>query len=360
MTGEIQCNIVQDSVLSTEEWDNFLGTVPDATYFCTSDYWRSYKNSYFLQSRDPEGNLISGVPFCIQSEIPVFGNYFKFCRLESSLLVSSVLDKDEIIKLKKHNYELLIDHIRKKGVVFLFISSKSRSKDGKLLSEMGFNVDLGATFIINLSNSLENIFKSFSKGNKAAIQNARKAGVSVEILEGEKAIKQLPDYFRLQQELIKRKGRNLSSIYIKSESFIGNILSSKSNKSFLAMAWHNEQPASGAVLITFKKVIYYYLGATDYSITNKIQASNLLQYEIIKFGKASGYEIYDLGGVPVNPVPNLNTYGVYKFKKSFGGEHCLYDTGIYIFRKFRYRLMKKMIRYEHNFLVSAIYNFLRK
>ena len=360
MSEELVYSLVPISEIKVDEWNKFISSVPEATFFCTTDYWKSYKDSYFLQVRNADGTIISGIPFCIQSEVPIIGSFFRFCRLESSVLVSTELDSHQIYKLKKLNFQYLIGHLSKNKVVFLFISSKSRSNDAAILNELGFDLEKGATFIIDLTNDEKNIYKMFSKGHKAAIQNAQKAGVRIEILDGKKAFEHLHDYCSLQDKLVMRKGRNFSTIYFKSEAFLTSILSSDSYRAYLAMAWFREQPAAGAILITFNKVLYYYLGATDYSVTNKVQASNLLQYEIIRFGKKSGFEIYDFGGVPVNPVPTINTYGVYKFKKSFGGKHCQYDTGIYVMKKHRYKIMRKMIKYEHNFFIQSFYNFLRK
>ena len=48
-------------------------------------------------------------------------------------------------------------------------------------------------------------------------------------------------------------------------------------------------------------------------------AQYLIQYEMLKFAKENNYKKYNFLGIKGNFDPKDEDYGVYKFKKGFGG-----------------------------------------
>ena len=324
------------------EWNKFLLTTTESTYFCTTDYLCSFTDTFFLLIRNPDREIIAGIPFRIQNVAPIIGRFFKFCRLDSSVLVNQSLDGNSIYFYKKLALVTLIDYLRKTNSVVLFISTMSRSQDGILYKEIGFMNDKCATFILDLSKSDTDIYKSFSKGNKSSIQSAIRKGVNIKIFEGNAAIPHISEFCRLQDKLFEYKRKSYSRVSYKSAAFINGILSSTNYRTFLGLAYFNGQPAASAIWISHKDVLYYYLGASDLLMTKESNASNLLQYEVIKYAKTIGYLFYDFGGIPFSSDPSVETYGVYKFKKSFGGVRNEYDNGNYIINKHRYWLIKSL------------------
>lgn len=359
MTENLSIRFIPINEIDYQEWNNFLLTTSESTYFCTTDYWKTFNDVCLLQIRNEKGDLIAGIPFRIQSVIPFIGRFFKFCRVDSSVLVKQTLSEMEIKFLKKETFRSLINYLRKIHVVFLYISPMTRSNDAILLKEVGFGTDKCATFNIDLTKDENEIFKSFSKGNKSSIHFAQKKGVKIKIYEGESALMYLSEFCNLQDKLFEHKKDSYSRLYYKSESFIRSIFSSTFTKLYLAMAYYNDQPAAGAIIISYNKLIYYYLGASDFLITRDSQASNLLHYEIIKYAKSLGCDKYDLGGIPFNSDPSIQTYGVYKFKKSYGGLRCEYDIGNYVIKKIRYGIIWKLQKNQYHPLVRFGYKLLK-
>lgn len=77
----------------------------------------------------------------------------------------------------------------------------------------------------------------------------------------------------------------------------------------------------GNIMVSHKKSLYAYLGASDNNLNRKTNASMFLKHEILKFAKNNDYESYDFGGIPLPlPEPTDSMYGVYMFKQGFGGE----------------------------------------
>lgn len=346
--------------LDAKEWNNFLLSTSESTFFCTTDWWRTFDGTYILQIRDNNQLLVAGIPFRILSVIPLIGRYFKFCWLDSSALVNQNFEESEIYNLKKMAFESLIKYLRKSQVIVMIISSKTRSHDALLFKELFNNVEKSATLVLDLTKDVDEIVGLFSDDKKYSVRKAQRMGVKTKIFEGKTGTSLIPEYCRLQNKLFEHKGRSYSNIYYKSESYLNSILSASSTKSYIAISYLNDQPVAGDVFVSYNKIIYNYLGASDYFLNRTSQASSLLQYDMIKFAKSSGYDTYDFGGISTNPDPSDSLYGIYNFKKDFGGCRFEYDHASYILRKRRYWIIKKMRKYENHSVFRFIYNLLKK
>ena len=77
-------------------------------------------------------------------------------------------------------------------------------------------------------------------------------------------------------------------------------------------------------------------------------APALVYWEAIKFAKSKGAKEYILGGVPVEARTITNPqYGVYEFKKGFGGVEQDRFGGSKIINKIKYRLYDWWFRLRH-------------
>lgn len=77
-----------------------------------------------------------------------------------------------------------------------------------------------------------------------------------------------------------------------------------------------------AAWIVFKlnKVLYYPYGASTRE-DRQVFASNLMMWEVIKWGKEQGCELFDLWGSPgPNPKPSDSWYGFHRFKLGYGAQ----------------------------------------
>ena len=339
-----------------DEWNNFLLSTYESNFFCSSDYWDIYKNAHVIIQRNNENKIIAGVPFCFHS----VSSFFKVCRLESSVLVADSVASPEKNELKKLLFNNLITYLKTKKTIYLFISSKSRSNDISIFNKLGFNASKSGTYILNLEQDDDDIYKSFSKGHKSSIQKAQKCGLDIKILEGKAAIPFISDYCKIQDKLFERKKESFLSVYLKSESLLEKILNSKYSKNYLAIAYYDGQPAASAFMVSFSKTIYYYAGASDYNLTRQTQASNLLHFEIIKYAKSHGFTQYDFGGAELNIEPTSDMYGVYSFKKHFGGAPFEYDCGSLILNHRQYRFMKMLGKYSNMLIFRGIVNLFKK
>lgn len=345
--------------VDADEWNSFVASTSEGSFFCTTDWWYTFDNPLVLVVLNTRKEIIAGIPFRLVKVLPLIGKYFQLGWTDSSPLVRTNLGESDVIYLKSFVINALVSFLDKKAII-LMISSKTRSKDAALLGSLGFNIEKCATLILDLNCHDSQIWKSFSKGNKSSINKGRIAGVQVKINEGRSAIRHISDYCQLEMKMFEAKKGVYSDIYYKSESYLENILQMKYNRVFLAMAYYNGLPTAGALLVAYRDEIYYYLGASDPAISRISQAAHYLQYEIIKFAKSEGFLRYDFGNIPFNPVSGHPEYGVYVFKKGFGGIRYEFDQGDLVLNRFRYRIVWKLRRLENNPVFVYIYNLLKR
>ena len=83
------------------------------TYFCTTDHLQNFDEPWFLQIGNREEELVAGIPFRMQSVIPLVGRFFKFCRTDSSVIVNQAFNEGDIFSLKKLAFLSLVKYLLK-------------------------------------------------------------------------------------------------------------------------------------------------------------------------------------------------------------------------------------------------------
>lgn len=111
-------------------------------------------------------------------------------------------------------------------------------------------------------------------------------------------------------------------------------------KTELFLAFFQEHPVAGAIVLTHGDTAYYLHGVSDYE-RRSLMAPHLLHREIMKRLRASGVKFYDLWGIDSTRWP-----GVTRFKLGFGGRVVEYpgafDLPISKFWYFVYNVARKI------------------
>ena len=346
--------------VSEEEWTQLLNQTAESTYFCTTNWWNVFENSYALQVRDGSGRLVGGVPFRIVSVLPIIGKFFRISWLDSSVLVTDNYSQAQVLDIKRAAFKYLIKYFDKVNVIAMTISSKSQSMDKELFRELFNSSEKCATFIVDLSRDEEDIFKAFEKRKRRSIRKARQAGVEIKILEEGAGLALIHDYCLLQNKMFEHKSNSYSNIYAKSEEHLKSILSPK-QKAIIAIAYYEGEPVVGNILVSHKKTVHAYLGASDNLLNRATNASTLLEYECMLYAKHQGYVNYDLGGIPVQvPDKTDGLYGVYFYKKGFGGERFVFDSVVHKLHRYKYHFIWWLRKFENNSVARKVYNFLQR
>jgi len=171
------------------------------------------------------------------------------------------------------------------------------------------------TTVIDLTKDLDEIWYKFDKkSTRYEIKKAMKFIDKIRILENEN----YEQFFKMGNEYYFLK------YGINKKFNITEILSKKRNH-YLLLAYYDNDLICGAFYIYDSKKerirLNYsfskYLFGKEYSHISSFLNKYLHWYAIQKF-KNEGFKLYDFGGINLNK--NSKTYGITKFKLSFGGD----------------------------------------
>jgi len=301
-----------------EEWDKFLiesgqGHVLQSSVF--AEVWKSVSFKPLLILAEEKGEIIGGIMSHIW-----FGNskyfrllkHFTLLRSQYGPVVSVQYDKHLVLRgiLKFMQKELKQENAMQHTV------STPYAWGYDIFESFGYKPmahGLRCTFIVDLRKSVQDLFDSLRRDKRRGV---RKAEVSnVKVVEG--IGDETPKIFhRLHVCTAKRLGI-LADPYSFIEG-IWKILVTEGHAKFL-FAHCDGRIVAGWIFLLFNSGLYTYISASlkEY---HKLHVNTLLQWKILLYGLENGYEFCDLMGAPGEEQKDHPEYGLYIFKKGFGGK----------------------------------------
>ena len=189
------------------------------------------------------------------------------------------------------------------------------------------------TFVLDLKKSEEELLQSMHSKTRYNLRVAQKHNVTVREDNSNSAFGK---YLRLTEETTGRQGfyahntlyHNTMWAFMK-QAGIAHLFTAQYQGITLA-AW---------IIFAWNKTLYYPYGASS-RLHREVMAPTLLLWEIAKWGKANGYESFDLWGA-LGPDPDIKDpwLGFHRFKQGFNPQFVEY-TGSYdlVVRPFLYKL----------------------
>lgn len=278
-------------------------------------------------------DVIGGWVGTLRGNKPVVGLLAKSVYFDAyPVFVSSEVEKECL--------SLLIDTMRgwarKEGIVMFNLTHWVRGLQLPYLQ-----IEHNATFLLPLQESTEAQWKLVESKQRNIVRKGEKNGVEVLALRGEEAIAQLPTLQLLREQTQQhaiRKNAN-ASMLLKSDNFFANLLQHTDATLFIGSA--EGKPATVAVMIVSGETAYYYSGGSDYELNRQTGSSAYVIWRAIEYYRElPGVKYMDMGGVPVKPESTHPAYGVYAFKRSFGGEYMEFDAGVIPISKWKYAVLK--------------------
>lgn len=164
------------------------------------------------------------------------------------------------------------------------------------------------------------------------------------------------EYYKNLDLKLKEKSK-LVIIYLDRNKFIENFKEDKLYEKILNDK-REKIPISAGVFIFDKERANYVYGGT-YQEYMSLMAPYKMQIEMIEYTKELGISLYDFGGISGSFKPKSKNYGVYEFKRGFGGYvieyigefdlilkyigYNVYDKGYDVYREIRH-LAAKIIK----------------
>jgi len=301
-----------------EEWDNFLNRSHMDHVLQSSimgKVWESISFKPFLviaeEKNDIVGGLMSHIWFGNSKLFPFF-RPFSIFRSQYGPIIS---DNSNRISLMQKIISFVDEEMEKQKYMQHIISTHYTWGD-TIFRSLGYRLNpngLRCTFITDLQQSEESLLKALKKKTRYGVRKAIKYGV--EIREG--ITDKTPKLFYY----IYLKTAERLGIVPDPYSFIEGIwkiLVPKGYAKFL-FAFYNNKPIATLLFLIFNKKIYTYMSGSlkEY---HQFYPNNLLYWQMLEYGVRNGFHKCDLMGAPGPEEKNHPEYGLYIFKRGWGGE----------------------------------------
>jgi len=169
------------------------------------------------------------------------------------------------------------------------------------------------TFLIDLTKTEEELYANLQSKTRYNVALAAKKGVTIQENSTEAG---LEEHLTILAETTKRQ-----RFYAHSPNYFKTMWQelSKSGMMRIFEARYNGNTLASWIMFKFNNVLYYPYGASR-NLHRDVMASNLMLWEMIRFGKLAGCHTFDLWG-SLGPDPNKNHpwFGFHRFKKGYGG-----------------------------------------
>ncbi len=187
--------------------------------------------------------------------------------------------------------------------------------------------------------SQEELMAQFHSKWRYNIRLAQRKGVEVRI-EGQEAV---PAFSKLMLETGVRDG-----FVVRQESYFADMLRNLGDHARLYMAYHEGRPIAGTLAIAYGDKVWYLYGASSNEHRN-LMPNYLLQWNMMCWALERGCRIYDFRGVSGDLSEDNPLYGLYRFKKGFGGDFTEFVGELnYVFRPFlNFAVTKGERMYRH-------------
>ena len=276
-------------------------------------------------------NIIGGFIGNIKGNQPLVSHITKCVYFDSYPMF---INSDYEAKYRKILLDTTKEHAAKDNVIMLHLTHWIRGSKMPLDRQ-----NKEATFVVNLSNDESTLFKNLDSPKQRNVKKASKFDLEILACRGNEAIQYLPDFQRLRECTQKRAitKHSQASMLLKSNDFFTRLML-QPNATLLLGKYENKV-ISVALMLQGGNTIYYHSGGSDIEANRKTCCSPYLFWKAFLYFKNEGIKYFDMGGVPTIADETNPAYGVYRFKKSFGGEYTEFDGGDIIISRWKYKFL---------------------
>ena len=173
----------------------------------------------------------------------------------------------------------------------------------------------------------ESVFGEFCQKTRYNVRLAGRKGVSLRVYPGDRPIPEgeLDAFDRLMEETGSR-----DNFIPRQKAYYKQVLDVLEREAVLFMAYLGREPIAGTIGVFSGGKGWYLYGASSNAHRN-VMPNYMLQWEMVRTALERHCVFYDFRGVPGNIREEDPLYGLYRFKKGFGGTYCKF-TGMFVYR----------------------------
>ena len=308
--------LITDKTLA--EYEAFLQSHPKG-HFAQSSLWAKQKPMWTWDAvavRGEDGK-IKGSLALMTRRVPGIGRTLMYgcrgpvCDLDDRETFAQLLEGAKALAKKYKSYVIKLDpDVPSSNTAFaaLMQSFGFRCKEGGKNFEA---IQPRYVFRLNVEGKTEEeLMASFHQKWRYNIRLAERKGVTVQICGKE----MVPAFADLMLTTGVRDG-----FVTRPPEYFANMLDNLGEHARLYMAFHEGQPIAGTLAIHYGDKVWYLYGASSNEHRN-LMPNYLLQWSMIQWAVETGCSVYDFRGVSGDISEDNPLYGLYKFKKGFGGD----------------------------------------
>jgi len=298
--------------------------------FQQSPEWAKVKSNWKHEVvlAEAEDGKIIGILSILIRKIPIFGNIMyssrgPICDIHDLQVLNQLTEGAKELAKK---YKAIVfkmepdiessDKEFRKSVENLGYKIKDKAKNFREVIQSRY------VFRLNIKNKTEDeVFAGFHQKTRYNVRLAIKKGVVVK--EGKK--EDLKEFYKIMSETGNRDGFIIRSLSYFEKMY--DELAPEYMKIF--MAYYEGKAIAGVIPVWYGNKTWYLYGASSNEHRN-LMPNYLLQWEMIKLAIQKKCEIYDLRGVSGTIDKKHPQYGLYRFKKGFGGDFLEFIGEVYI------------------------------
>ncbi len=173
-------------------------------------------------------------------------------------------------------------------------------------------------FALDLENRTETeLFASFKQNTRNLISRTARQGIAVRELKKSELplLKEITEKTASRREFTDRPLSYYEKMY--------DLFAKKNEVKFLLAEVEiagKKTPLSTAMFMTYGNEVIYLFSGSDEKYMKEYNAQYAIQWHMIKYAAAHHFKRYNFYGIRGLPDPNAAGYGIYRFKKGFGGQ----------------------------------------
>ena len=307
--------ITQDTL---QEYESFVQSHPKGN-FAQSTLWGKQKPAWIWKAiavRGEDGKIKGSMAVMIR-KMPMVGRTLMYacrgpvCDLDDRETFSQLLEGAKALAKEHKSYVIKIDpDVPSSNTAFaeMLQSFGFHSKEG------GKNFEaIQPRYVFRLDvdgKTEEEVQAGFHQKWRYNIRVAQKKGVEVRLCGKE----MVPAFADLMLTTGVRDG-----FVTRQPEYFAAMLDNLGEHCRLYMAFHEGTPIAGTLAIHYGDKVWYLYGASSNEHRN-LMPNYMLQWTMIQWAIETGCRVYDFRGVSGDLSEDNPLYGLYRFKKGFGGD----------------------------------------
>ncbi len=259
------------------------------------------------------GKLISAVQVTFH-QIPILGRvlgYFPRGPMpdeEQLAILKQIGEKHNALFIKlEPNVARSINSISGNDTIIKYLAEQQALPGRPLFTKYSFQLDL--------TKPEEELFANLHSKTRYNVNLARRKGVQIFENTSQQGME---TYIEILGETTKRQG-----FYAHTPEYFRTMWSTigKSGMIRIFEAHYDNTVLASWIVFVFNNVLYYPYGASR-NLYREVMASNLMMWEMIRFGQAMDCNLFDMwGALPPDAPKSHRWYGFHKFKAGYGANH---------------------------------------